>query len=73
MRNIIRTLHLLVALVAAAFVDLLDVTGSIIAFEPELDHLLHRNLWQVDRQGDAQGNIGTLFRPTDGLYRGRDR
>src|SRR5262245_31149686 len=51
MRNIIRTLHLSVALVAATFVVILGVTGSIMAFEPELDHVLHRSLWHVDPQG----------------------
>ena len=48
MRNIVRTLHLSVALVAAIFVVLLGVTGSIMAFEPELDHVLHRDLWHVE-------------------------
>ncbi|MEO8677897.1 MAG: PepSY domain-containing protein [Vicinamibacterales bacterium] len=51
MRNAIRTLHLSIALVAAIFVVILGVTGSIMAFEPELDHALHRNLWHVDPQG----------------------
>lgn len=52
MRNTIRTLHLSIALVAAVFVVILGVTGSIMAFEPELDHLLHRNLWHVEAQGE---------------------
>ena len=51
MRNVIRTLHLSVALVAAIFVVILGITGSIMAFEPELDHVLHRSLWHVDPQG----------------------
>ena len=51
MRNALRTLHLSIALVAALFIVLLGVTGSVMAFEPELDHRLHRNLWHVDPQG----------------------
>jgi len=51
MRNTIRTVHLSIALVAAVFVVILGVTGSVMAFEPELDHFLHRDLWQVTPQG----------------------
>lgn len=47
MRSIILTLHLVVALLAGALLIVLGVTGSVMAFEPELDHLLHRSLWQV--------------------------
>ena len=53
MRNRLRQLHLSVALVAAAFVVTLGVTGSIMAFEPEIDRALHRDLWQVTPQGQA--------------------
>ena len=48
---LLRTVHLWIALVAAAFVVMLGVTGSIMAFEPELDRVLHRSLWHVDPQG----------------------
>ena len=47
MRSRIRQLHLTIALVAATFVVVLGVTGSIMAFEPELDWALHRELWDV--------------------------
>ena len=50
MRRAILTLHLIVALVAGAFLVVLGTTGSIMAFEPELDHLLHRQLWRVPDQ-----------------------
>lgn len=53
MRRLVRTIHLWIALVAAAFVVLLGVTGSIMAFEPELDHLLHRDLWHVEPRPPA--------------------
>jgi uncharacterized iron-regulated membrane protein len=51
MRDTIRTLHLSIAFVAAVFVVMLGVTGSIMAFEPELDRLIHRDLWHVEPQG----------------------
>ena len=53
MRALVRTVHLWIAFVAAAFVVMLGVTGSIMAFEPELDHLLHRGLWHVDPRPPA--------------------
>src|SRR5262249_8131761 len=51
MRRIILKLHLVAALAAGAFLAVLGVTGAIMAFEPELDHLLHRPLWHVTPQG----------------------
>jgi len=47
MRRIILRLHLVAALAAGAFLAVLGGTGAIMAFEPELDHLLHRPLWHV--------------------------
>src|ERR1043165_533442 len=47
MRSIILKLHLVIALLAGALLIVLGVTGSVMAFEPELDHLLHRSLWHV--------------------------
>jgi len=44
MRKLLFNLHLYLALVAGAFVLILGLTGSIMAFEPELDHLLHPKL-----------------------------
>lgn len=41
MKKLIFNLHLYMALVAGAFILILGLTGSIMAFEPELDHLLH--------------------------------
>lgn len=41
MRRIVLQLHLLVALVSGAFLFVLGVTGAIMAFEPEIDHLIH--------------------------------
>lgn len=47
MRKLIFRLHLYIGLVAGLFPGLLGITGSIIAFEPEPDHLLHHRLSYV--------------------------
>jgi len=47
MRKVIFSLHLYLSLAAAIFVIILAVTGSIIAFETELDHLFHAKLFYV--------------------------
>lgn len=44
MRRVILKAHLFLALFAGAFLMLLGVTGSILAFEPELDRLFHPHL-----------------------------
>src|SRR5215472_229070 len=41
MKKLIFTFHLYLALLAGVFILVLGLTGSIMAFEPELDHLLH--------------------------------
>jgi uncharacterized iron-regulated membrane protein len=47
MRKLLFNLHLYVALIAGVFVLILGLTGAIMAFEPELDHLLHPGLSYV--------------------------
>jgi len=47
MRKLLFNLHLYVALIAGVFVLLLGLTGAIMAFEPELDHVLHASLSYV--------------------------
>ena len=49
-RRWLLNLHLTVALVAGVFLVVLGVTGSIMAFEVELSHLLNRQLWYVTPQ-----------------------
>ncbi|HEY6339645.1 MAG TPA: PepSY-associated TM helix domain-containing protein [Candidatus Sulfotelmatobacter sp.] len=51
MRKIILQVHLLVALIAGAFIAVLGATGSVIAFEPELDRLTHAHLSYVSPSG----------------------
>ena len=53
MRKLIFNLHLYLALLAAVFIIILGITGSIMAFEPEIDHLLHPSLSYVKPAGPA--------------------
>lgn len=51
MHRVLLRLHLIAALAAGAFLAVFGITGSIMAFEPELDHLLHRRESYVTPQG----------------------
>jgi len=68
MRRVILTLHLVAALAAGAFVAVLGVTGSIMAFEPEIDHVVHRQLWHVTPHGPAR----TLAELADAASKSQD-
>ena len=46
--------HLWLGLSAGIFVALLGITGSIMAFEPQLEHALHPHLWYVTAPPDAR-------------------
>jgi uncharacterized iron-regulated membrane protein len=50
-RRLVLNLHLAVALFAGALILVLGATGSILAFEPQLDRLLHRDVSYV-KPGD---------------------
>jgi uncharacterized iron-regulated membrane protein len=50
MRKLVLTLHLYAALITGVFVLILGVTGSIMAFEDQIDHLTHRRLFFVTPQ-----------------------
>ncbi len=52
-RKLLFNLHLYTALMAGAVVVILGVTGGIMAFEPEIDRLLHWKLWHVTPRGRA--------------------
>jgi uncharacterized iron-regulated membrane protein len=58
-RKILFNLHLYAALFAGAFIVVLGVTGSILAFEPEIDRLLHWKFWHVTPQGRPLSIAGT--------------
>jgi uncharacterized iron-regulated membrane protein len=47
MRPVLLKLHLWIGVSAAIFLVLLGVTGSIIAFEGDIDHWLHFSMWHV--------------------------
>jgi uncharacterized iron-regulated membrane protein len=51
MRKTLFQLHLLGAAVGGLFIVILGLTGSIMAFEEELDHLTHPRLFRVSPQG----------------------
>lgn len=53
-RRVLLYVHLTVALVASVFVLIFAVTGSIMAFEPELEHLTRPHLFYVRPQGEAK-------------------
>lgn len=46
-RRLILTLHLYLGLVSAIFLVILGLTGSIMAFEGQIDHWLHPSRWYV--------------------------
>jgi uncharacterized iron-regulated membrane protein len=56
-RRLILNLHQSIALIAGAFMVLLAVTGSIIAFEPELDRILHPDVSYVKPGGRSQSLV----------------
>ncbi len=62
MRKLILNLHLYLALAAGIFVTILGVTGSIMAFEDELDHLFHRTLFYSEPKGQQLSATAILAR-----------
>src|SRR5437588_913577 len=53
MRKFLDNLHLDAGLIAGIFIVIFGLTGSIMAFEPEIDHLLHWKLAYVTPRGQA--------------------
>jgi len=47
-RAVFLKIHLWLGLAAAIFLVILGLTGSIMAFEGDIDHWLHPSLWYVD-------------------------
>src|SRR5438034_3534028 len=54
MRTLVLSLHLWAALTTAAFIISLGVSGSIMAFEDQLDHLFHPQLFRVAPQAQPR-------------------
>ena len=61
MRRIILNIHLTLALVSGLFLLFFGITGSIMAFEPELDHMLHAHVSYVVPSGEPKSlaELGT--------------
>jgi uncharacterized iron-regulated membrane protein len=53
-RKLLFNIHLYLALVTGVFVLILGLTGSIMAFETEIDHLLHWKLSYITPQGNPK-------------------
>jgi uncharacterized iron-regulated membrane protein len=53
MRVLLRKLHLYLSLASALFIIVLGLTGCILAFETELDHLFHSRLYYVTPRPQA--------------------
>ena len=62
MRKLIFNIHLYVALLAGLFVAILGLTGAIMAFEPELDRLVHARLAYVTPENHAPLSLADLGR-----------
>jgi uncharacterized iron-regulated membrane protein len=54
MRKFVLQLHLIVALAAGAFLVVLGLTGAIMAFEPEFDHMTHARVSYVTPSGPTK-------------------
>jgi len=67
MRSTLLTLHLVLALLAGVVIISLGVTGSIMAFEPEIDHWQHRAIMDAAASGaphslsDISGAVTKVF------------
>lgn len=69
MRQLVLKIHLVIALIAGAFMVLLGVTGSILAFEPELDHLFHRESLH-ESPGSRALSLEEIGRSVSGKFNG---
>ncbi|HET7791042.1 MAG TPA: PepSY-associated TM helix domain-containing protein [Gemmatimonadales bacterium] len=58
LRTVLFNVHLCVGLTAALFVLILGITGSIMAFEPEIEHASAPRLWYVTPAGPARSLAG---------------
>jgi uncharacterized iron-regulated membrane protein len=69
MRALILKIHLILALAAGVVITSLGVTGGIMAFEPEIDHLQHRALMDVTPSG-AQHSLVEIGQAVSRAYPG---
>jgi uncharacterized iron-regulated membrane protein len=72
LRKLLLQVHLYLALGAGVFITLLGLTGSVLAFEPEIDHLLHWNYYHLTAASarlslaDLSGIVKDMF-PNDAI------
>ncbi len=70
MRKLLFNLHLYCALIVGVFVVIIGLSGSIIAFEPELDRLMNPHLFRVEPQGQTL-SVAELFQDAARAYPGQ--
>jgi len=70
MRKLIFNLHLYGALIAGLFVVVIGVTGSIMAFEEDIDRFTHPGLYHVGAQGAAMA-VADLLKAAQKAYPGQ--
>jgi len=68
MRKVLLKIHLVMGLAAALFLIILGLTGSIMAFEGDIDHWIHPGFWQVAAgqalaEGDLIAGVERKFAP----------
>ncbi len=69
MRKVVLKIHLYLGLAAALFLIVLGATGSVIAFEGDIDHWLHPGFWYVAQsvqrlsEGDLIARVEQQFAP----------
>lgn len=68
-RKVVLQIHLYLGLVGTIFLVILGITGSVMAFEGDIDHWLHPRLWYVAAganplpEGDLIGKVERQFAP----------
>ncbi len=67
MRAVLLQLHLWIGVSAAIFLVILGTTGSVIAFEDDIDHWLHPAVWYV-KTGAAPLPESALIRAVEQRY-----
>jgi uncharacterized iron-regulated membrane protein len=70
LRPLLFKLHLYVAVAISLYVAILGITGAIMAFEPEIDHLAHANLAYVT-PAPARLSLAALGEAVDKAYPGQ--
>ena len=70
-------IHLVIGLVAGLFLVILGATGSLMAFEPEIEHALYPSLYDVEVRGQPlpltilDAKVVSALKPNDPKNRSR--